>query len=96
MAKSKFILSLLFIFLLSFYFTPQAFPQDAADETEEAVEDEQANDTEEKPKEVQGQVQPPVAPIAGSATGQPPQEVKQPGYAFHAEKVLDSVTERNR
>jgi len=69
--RSKVILSLLFIFILSFYFTPQAFPQDAADETEEAVEDEQFNDAEEKPKEVQGQVQPPVAP-------QPPVPAAEP------------------
>ena len=80
--RSTFILSLLFIFFLSFHFTPQAFPQDAADETESVVEEEQANDTEGKPKEIQGQVQPPVAPAAEPAkqglTGQQPQEVKQP------------------
>jgi type II secretion system protein D len=80
--RRTFILSLLFIFFLSFYFTPQAFPQDAADETEAVAEEEQANDTGEKPKEIQGQVQPPVAPAAEPAkqglTGQQPQEVKQP------------------
>ena len=82
MERSTFILSLLFIFFLSFHFTPQAFPQDAADETESVVEEEQANDTEGKPKEIQGQVQPPVAPAAEPAkqglTGQKPQEVTQP------------------
>jgi len=80
--RSKVILSLLFIVILSFYFTPQAFTQDAADETEPVAEEEQANDTGEKPKEIQGQVQPPVAPAAEPAkqglTGQQPQEVKQP------------------
>ncbi|MCJ7481389.1 MAG: hypothetical protein MUO31_00315, partial [Thermodesulfovibrionales bacterium] len=82
MERRTFILSLLFIFFLSFYFTPQAFPQDAVDETEPVAEEEQANDTGEKPKEIQGQVQPPVAPAAEPAkqglTGQQPQEVKQP------------------
>ena len=82
MERRTFILSLLFIIFLSFYFTPQAFPQDAVDETEPVAEEEQANDTGEKPKEIQGQVQPPVAPAAEPAkqglTGQQPQEVKQP------------------
>jgi type II secretion system protein D len=80
--RSKFILSLLFIFFLSVYVTPQAFPQNVPDEEEQVLEEEQANDTEGKPKEVQGQVQPPVAPAAEPGkrglTGKQPQEVIQP------------------
>ncbi|HZV45820.1 MAG TPA: secretin N-terminal domain-containing protein [Thermodesulfovibrionales bacterium] len=82
MYRFKIILSLLFIFFLSVYVTPQAFPQNVPDEEEQVVEEEQADVNEEEPKEVEGQVQPPAAPAAEPAkqglTGQQPQEVKQP------------------
>jgi type II secretion system protein D len=80
--RSKFFLSVLFVFLLSFYFIPHAFPQDATGETEQAGEEEQANTDEETPKELPSQVQPPVPPAAEPAKQalpvQQPQEIKQP------------------
>jgi type II secretion system protein D len=79
--RGKFILSLLFACILSFYFTPQTFSQDTVDETDQAVEEEHPEAEAEAPKAVQERVQPPAAPVnlpAQVPPGPLPQEVSQP------------------
>jgi type II secretion system protein D len=80
--RFKVILSILFIFFLSVYVTPQAFPQNVPDEEEQVEEEEHADVNEEKPKEVQGQVKPSAVPAAQPEkqvpSGKQPQEVTQP------------------